>query len=100
MNNNSNYCLLCDKVLDHIPHKLHNYHRYNQGYYIEYFKIKNEGFQLFPEENILAYIFCSRNAITLPYENISISLDQFSLFKGLHNWELAKPIVDKLKVFK
>lgn len=84
------YCLLCDSYISVPTYKLHNYHRYYEKYFIEYYNGIN---------NKPNYIDSASLIISLEL-NVDIPKESKILFKGLHIWEMAEPIYNKLKVFK
>lgn len=91
-----NYCLLCDKVLENKPYIQHKYHRYGE-YFMEYYLTKDaESYSRTSELIVTIYGYPGKDTTS----DLHISKEQFMLFKGMHNWELAKSIIDKLRVFK
>jgi len=85
----SYYCLLCDQYISHPAYQHHNYHRYYSNYYIEYFKTKGN-----------RQIYNNDGTLIISILTVDLPKDSEILFKGLHIWEMAKPVYDKLKVFK
>lgn len=88
-----NYCLLCDEHIKHVPWIKHNYHRYNPDKFIEYYHSES-GYNV---EDLIFEIF----TFDIEEKDIRIkNLEDLTIFKGMYNYQLAKPIIDKLKVFK
>lgn len=84
-----NYCLLCDKYLSFPTYRQHNYHRYNHRYFIEYFKDEEFNYRNINAQNLIISILSE-----------DLPKDSEILFKGLHMWEMAESVYNKLKVFK
>lgn len=92
------YCLLCDSNINDFPYLQHDYHKYYDGdrKWIEYFYTK--GHKPYDASSFIFGVYMQD--IHRFVSGIEIAESDFVLFKGLHNYELAKPIIDKLKVFK
>ena len=94
MRYNPNYCLLCDKILEHGASALHNKHRCENKYwkYILFYNDRGEEvLKIFNQRsNDIEY----PNTFYINWKNCS------NLFKKAETLEKAQAIVNKLKVFK
>lgn len=95
MKYNEKYCLLCDKILKHSAHQIHNKHRY-EGKYWKYITYCNDS----GDEVLLIFDEKSNNNILYEKYFYINWKDDINLFKKAKTLEKAQAIVNKLKVFK